>query len=148
MLPTETLFMIFNTGVLLPWLLLFFAPRSTWTQQMVQKRWPIIILAAVYLSLLLIDFFTATDKSINFMSFESIKAAFGREEVLLIGWIHYLTFDLFIGMWEFRDAEKRKIPHYFLLPCLIFTLMDGPVGLLLYFILQRFYPYQETIAAV
>jgi hypothetical protein len=115
---------------------------------MIRSKWPIVILAIAYLSLLLIDFFTATNNSIDFMSFESIKAAFGRDEVMLIGWIHYLAFDLFVGMWELKDGQARKIPPYFIVPCLIFTLMYGPVGFLLYVILKQFYPSQATTEAV
>jgi len=29
--------------------------------------------------------------------------------VLLAGWTHYLAFDLFIGGWEVRDAQRRGI---------------------------------------
>lgn len=147
-MTTETLFTIFNTGVLLPWLLLLVAPKWAFTQQMIQTKWPIIILAIAYLSLLVIDFFTATNNSIDFTSFDSIRAAFAREEVMLIGWIHYLAFDLFVGMWELKDGQTRQIPHYWMAPCLIFTLMYGPVGFLLYFILKQFYPYPATKTAV
>jgi len=36
-----------------------------------------------------------------------------------------------------RDARRRGIPHLWLLPCLFFTLMPGPIGLLLYALLRR-----------
>lgn len=145
---TETLFTIFNTGVLLPWLLLLVAPKWGFTQKMLETKWPILILAVAYLSLLLIDLFTATNSSIDFMSLTSIKAAFGRDEVMLIGWIHYLAFDLFVGMWELKDGQQRGVAHYWLVPCLILTLMYGPVGFLLYTIVKQFYPHQEIIAPV
>ena len=57
--------------------------------------------------------------------------------MLLAGWIHYLCFDLFIGSWEVRDSEQRGISHWLVLPCLFFTFMLGPVGLLLYFTIRR-----------
>ena len=51
---------------------------------------------------------------------------------MLVGWVHYLVFDLFVGAWIVRDARRRGIHHGLVLPCLFFTLMLGPIGLLLY----------------
>ena len=61
---------------------------------------------------------------------------FSVPQAVLAGWIHYLVFDLFVGAWEVRDAKRLGISHWFILPCLFFTLMLGPIGLLLYFILR------------
>jgi len=61
---------------------------------------------------------------------------FANRWVLLAGWIHYLCFDLFIGSWQVRDAAARGISHWLVVPCLFFTFMFGPVGLLLYFVLR------------
>jgi hypothetical protein len=55
-----------------------------------------------------------------------------------VGWAHYLAFDLFVGSWEVRDSQRLKIPHWQVVPCLLFTLMVGPVGLVLYLTLRRF----------
>ena len=49
-------------------------------------------------------------------------------------------FDLFIGSWEVRDAQAHGISHWLVIPCLFFTFMFGPVGLLLYFILRTVRP--------
>jgi hypothetical protein len=53
--------------------------------------------------------------------------------------VHYLAFDLFIGGWELRDAQRRGVPHLLLLPCLGLTLMFGPLGLLVYFGVRRLF---------
>jgi Mn2+/Fe2+ NRAMP family transporter len=52
------------------------------------------------------------------------------------GWIHYLVFDLFVGAWQVRDAQRRGITHLAVIPCLVLTLLAGPVGLLLYLALR------------
>ena len=142
-MPATTLFTMYNTAILLPWLLLLFLPNWKGTQWMARTQWPVAFLSASYLVFLLWDLFTATNASIDFMSLESIKAAFGRDEVMLIGWVHYLAFDLAVGFWEYRDAQRRAIPHWVLVPCLIFTLMYGPVGFLLYFLVKTRYPKQD-----
>ena len=47
-----------------------------------------------------------------------------------------LAFDLFIGAWEVRDAQKHQVPHLAVVPCLLLTFLFGPAGVLLYFILR------------
>ena len=59
---------------------------------------------------------------------------------LLAGWVHYLCFDLAVGAWALRDAQRRGLPHLLLVPALVLTFLLGPVGLLLYAGLRRFYP--------
>jgi len=68
----------------------------------------------------------------DFGSLGAIMRAFQEPWVMLAGWLHYLAFDLFVGCWEVRDAQRLEIPHLLVVPCLVLTLMLGPVGLLLY----------------
>ena len=65
-----------------------------------------------------------------------MTAFFSVPETVLVGWVHYLAFDLFVGAWEVRDAQRRSISHLYVVPCLLFTLMLGPVGLLAYLTLR------------
>jgi hypothetical protein len=61
-----------------------------------------------------------------------VRALFENPWLLLAGWTHYLAFDLFIGGWEVRDAQRRGIPHLLVVPALVLTFLFGPAGLLLY----------------
>ncbi len=54
--------------------------------------------------------------------------------------MHYLCFDLSIGIWESKDARRRGIPHLLLVPVLLFTFLFGPLGFLLYTLLRCWYP--------
>ena len=54
------------------------------------------------------------------------------------GWAHYLAFDLFIGGWEVRDAQRHGIPHLLVVPALVLTFLFGPAGWLLYMGIRRF----------
>ena len=47
-----------------------------------------------------------------------------------------MAFDLFVGAWEVQDAQANQVPHLLVIPCLIATLMAGPAGLLLYWIVK------------
>jgi hypothetical protein len=72
----------------------------------------------------------------GFGSLADVSLIFQNPWVLLAGWIHYLAFDLFVGSWEVRDAQRVGIRHLFVVPCLVLTFLFGPIGLLLYFILR------------
>jgi len=74
----------------------------------------------------------------NFQTLSGIKELFGSDEALLAGWIHYLAFDLFVGMWIAKDAASKNINRMVLLPFLLFTFMMGPLGWFMYFIFQTF----------
>jgi len=50
---------------------------------------------------------------------------------------NYLLFDLFVGAWIARDAKRRGFSHALLIPCLFFTFMAGPFGLLLYVLFRK-----------
>jgi hypothetical protein len=136
----DTAFTILNSSVLLPWLLMAVVPQWKFTQQMIASKWPVLLYALVYGGLLVMIVMTTNNSSMDFMSLQAIKAAFGQDQVMLLGWVHYLAFDLFVGMWELQDSQERGVPHFMVVPCLIFTLMYGPVGLLLYSIIRYFSP--------
>ena len=40
-------------------------------------------------------------------SVEGLKAFFRSEGGLVLGWTHYLAFDLFTGLWIARDADAK-----------------------------------------
>jgi hypothetical protein len=135
----QFLFKVFNFGVLIPWAMMIFLPRWKGTQMMLKSLLPVLIIAASYLFLVLWDALVSNGGAIDFTSFESIKQGFARDEVMLIGWMHYLAFDLFVGMWELRDAQRISLPHLLLVPCLLLTLLFGPIGLVLYWVLSQWY---------
>jgi hypothetical protein len=101
-----------------------------------------LLLAAAYLAQFF--FTTETIDGAGFGSLAEVSALFSAPGNVMMGWTHYLAFDLFIGSWEVEDAGKEGIPHWLVLPCLFFTLMLGPIGLLLYFSIRvgrrRFFP--------
>ena len=68
----------------------------------------------------------------GFFTLEQVHTLFQHPHSVLVGWTHYLAFDLFIGSWEVRDAQRHGISHFVVIPCLILTFLFGPIGLLLY----------------
>ena len=110
------------------WLLLVFFPKNSVARVISGLVLP-IALSIVYLILIASNIRGAEG---GFGSLADVGTLFGKRELLLAGWIHYLAFDLFIGAWEVRDAGRNQIPHLVVIPCLVMTFMLGPIGLLFY----------------
>jgi len=68
----------------------------------------------------------------DFDRLENVISLFTQPGLTLAGWAHYLSFDLFVGWCIVRDAASRRINRLLVVPCLLLTLLLGPVGLLLY----------------
>jgi hypothetical protein len=146
-LTSDFLFALANPVALLGWALLVLAPRWRVTRWLVLSgAWPLLL--AVAYALLIGSHYLgphATDGGFN--SLAEVAALFRNPWALLAGWVHYLCFDLSVGIWESLDARRRGVPHLLLVPCLLLTFLFGPVGLLLYAVVRRFYAAPATAAA-
>jgi hypothetical protein len=132
----ETLFTATNVTVLPFWLLLLIAPRWAWTQRLAHGPFVLLLLTPIYAYMLF--GYAPAPKGTSFSSLYGVMVGFSAPNLVIAGWIHYLVFDLFIGAWQSRDALRRGVSHWLVVPCLVATLMFGPVGLLLY-VLVRFF---------
>lgn len=70
-------------------------------------------------------------------SIAGIRALFGTDAGVVVGWTHYLAFDLFIGLWISRDADAKGFSRLVQAPFLLLTFLAGPVGLLLWLIVRE-----------
>lgn len=134
---TETIYSVINLGVMPAWALLAFAPRWRVTRTLVHSFvYPILygVLYSVFLASAM--FFGQGADGGSMESIAGVSALFSAPMGVLTGWTHYLVFDLFVGAWISRDAQARGIAHWFVIPVLFFTLMFGPVGLLLYVLIR------------
>jgi hypothetical protein len=129
----DFLFDLATRAALPGWLLLVFLPRWRWSARLVSSVLIPALLGCVYLVLIVRSFGSSGG---GFGSLAEVRILFESPWALLAGWIHYLAFDLFIGAWEVRDAQRVGLHHLLVVPCLGLTLMFGPVGLLLYFVLR------------
>jgi hypothetical protein len=131
----ELIFTICSNLALISWLLLFVFYPKPWVYRVLFSV-VLVIFALLYLAYIIPGM--SGNAEGGFSSLEEVALLFGKKEALLAGWIHYLAFDLFVGMWMAQDSLKIKLSRWILLPCLIFTFMLGPLGLLLYFIIRSF----------
>ena len=132
----ELVFNIANNGILIFWLLLVEAPKWKGTEIAVHSILIPVMLGLTYLWLIVTGFMGGMPDGAGFFSLSGVMAFFTSPAAATAGWVHYLVFDLFIGAWEVRDAGRRGISHWAVIPCLIVTLMFGPIGLLLYLVLR------------
>jgi hypothetical protein len=138
-MPTLDPDLAFRSGNLLAlagWLALAASPPSRrWTPRVWQLTgWVLpLLLALGYVALLLGHWGPG-----GFGSLAEVQQLFERPGLLAAGWLHYLAFDLFVGTWIARDAARRALPHWALLPCLALTFLFGPAGLLAYAALTLF----------
>jgi Kef-type K+ transport system membrane component KefB len=143
-MKAEVIFSAANVIAIVGWLLLAVGPGWGITRRVVLSGILPLFLSVAYLVLILLFFGRAEG---GFGSLADVMKLFTNEWALLAGWIHYLAFDMFIGAWEVRDAQRRGVSHILVIPCLVLTFLLGPIGLLLYHIVRQFAAKGEEDAA-
>lgn len=140
----ETIFGIANAWALFGRAVLAFAPKRPTVVPFVFFAGS-VLLACLYAGLIIplmagwiSDGGPAGRPPAEFTSLAGVMALFDSPGGATIGWIHYLAFDLFVGIWISRNADAHKISRWLQVPILFFTLMAGPIGLLLYLGLRKF----------
>ncbi len=130
-----------TTIAFIAWFALFAYPLWPTAARAVVLTTVVVLLSAMYAYFL---FFAkhldalGTKVKGNFTSLTGVMRLFTLPRVVLAGWIHYLAFDLVVGLYIVMDAQRVGITHWWLLPALFLTLMFGPVGLLVYFVMRFF----------
>ncbi|MEQ1863037.1 MAG: ABA4-like family protein [Micropepsaceae bacterium] len=134
----DALYSALNYGVLPFWALLIFLPHLKITDWLVHSVFAPIILGLVYAWLIagVTVGGIALPEGAGFASLEGVMKAFTVKEAVLAGWAHYIVFDLFIGAWVARDAQRLGLNHFVVIPCLLLTLLVGPIGLLVYLMVR------------
>lgn len=140
----DRMFDICTYAVLPGWLLLALAPRWIWTQRLVHAVWIPSLLGVAYIWAALAG--PGAPEGSGFGSLTEVITLFSDPYFMLAGWIHFLAFDLFIGAWQVRDAARRDINPWLVVPCLALTLLFGPTGLLLYIVLRYAMRRATTLA--
>ena len=131
-MTADRLFDIANLIALLGWIALAFAPLAR-DRLVLAARVIGVALALTYAALLIGSIVGGgMSEGGGFTSLAGVTALFSRPEAVLVGWVHYLAFDLWVGAWAVEDAGKRGVPHWAMVPVLFLTLMAGPIGLLVY----------------
>jgi hypothetical protein len=132
-MTAASIFSFGNTSVLLGWILLLFLPNWKYTQTIVLNG-IIVLFAVLYSYLILKDIGSFSPDS--FSTLANVKALFQNDNAVAAGWMHYLTFDLFVGAYIVREARNNQISRWIYTIALPFTFMFGPAGYLIFFIFK------------
>jgi hypothetical protein len=139
----EMIYSACSTLAMIGWVVLALAPLNR-GYAIPFARGAALILALAYLTQL----FTITQSTGgDFFTLAGVTSLFAAPGNVMLGWTHYLAFDLFIGSWEVEDSAQRGIPHWLVIPCLGLTFMFGPIGLLAYFIIRNLWR-QKAVPAL
>jgi hypothetical protein len=111
-------------------------PRAQITDTLVHSVMMPLILGVTYAWLLATALSLPAPEGAGFSSLEGLMKLFTVEMALVAAWSHYIVFDLFVGAWEARDAQRVGMNHLLLVPCLVLTLLVGPIGLLAYIMIR------------
>ncbi len=68
----------------------------------------------------------------SFSTLKGVLALLKDPKGALAAWVHILAFDLMIGLYIHSEGTALNISHWLLFPCYVFTLMFGPIGLLMF----------------
>ena len=129
----ESIFSAANALALIGWLVLLIFPFRPFTSRLVIGT-VITLLCGTY-AVLLFQTLQPTDFQ-KFSTLAGVTSLLGTPGAMLVGWIHYLAFDLLAGLFIAHNAAKHGISHIVIIPCLLCTFMMGPVGLLLFLIIR------------
>jgi hypothetical protein len=72
----------------------------------------------------------------TFFNLKYIGELYTNKCALNASWLHFLALDLFAGGWMVRDGLALGMPAWMIFLCLPFTLILGPLGVLLYIVVR------------
>lgn len=134
-MTTDVFYTYASVLIFFPWALLIFAPNGRFTEKIAFGCAIVLLLAAAYFTF---GYLTNSEEGGSILSLNGLKNLFRSQEMLLTGWLNYLSFCLLVGTWISHDAQQVNIGHIFVVPVLILTLLTGPTGLLAYLLLRFF----------
>ncbi|WP_374392654.1 ABA4-like family protein [Sphingopyxis sp.] len=137
----NTIYLLANYWAFAGWALLAFAPRSPRILSFVMYA-GVFLLCLLYIVLIAGFLSGGIDpgghgSGGDFSSLAGVMKLFDTPGGTTMGWVHYLAFDLFTGMWIARDADAKGFGRIAQFPFLFLTLMVGPVGLFLWLIVRE-----------
>nr|WP_298789749.1 ABA4-like family protein [uncultured Allomuricauda sp.] len=133
-MKTAEIFSIANSMAMPMWLLMIILPKWKVTRFLIDYKVIPLLLSLVYAFYMI--YHIQTGAGLDFGSLSSVMALFTLENAVMAGWVHYLAFDLLLGMWMLNENQKLGIHQLLMAPCLFATFMLGPVGFLLFMIIR------------
>lgn len=75
----------------------------------------------------------------NFLDYNiaGLRNLFMSDGGVVLGWTHYLAFDLFVGQWVAKDADHKGFSRVVQVPILLLVFLVGPAGFLLWLLIRE-----------
>jgi hypothetical protein len=141
MSSSELLFTVGNALILPAWGLILLAPHSRITDWVFTRaRLSPLHLLALFYAFAVVPALFASPESLEALArptLEGVKGLLGSDSGAAAGWIHYLCFDLYVGVSVWRSAREKKLSFLWVSPVLTMVLFFGPLGWLSYEALSR-----------
>ncbi len=102
----DILFQVTNTIALFSWVLLIVFPYKSWSKKLLFTG-VILGFSVLYSFLIIKDFNWSIFQ--YFSTLQGVTELFGDPLNIVVGWVHYLAFDLLVGLYIARDGEKKGI---------------------------------------
>jgi Domain of unknown function (DUF4281) len=131
-----------NLAAIAGWAALVLLPRPRLLRD--GLRYGLIGALALAYSGLVIVYFAGSGG--GFGSIGAVRTLFASDPVLLAGWLHYLAFDLFVGIWIAEQADALGLSRWLQAPILVATFMFGPLGLVVFLLWKSAYRARTVLA--
>lgn len=133
-MTAEALFGLASAAVMPAWAILICAPRGRWAWLDIIPRLVVpALLSALYAGLILTYFSSSGG---GFGSIAAVRQLFANDYTLVAGWVHYLAFDLMIGVMMAAKMDRMGLSRLSQAPLLGLIFLFGPLGVLLIWITE------------
>jgi len=141
----QSLFTLTNVVALAAWVVLMALPRKPFPLSLVLYG-GVGLLCLAYTAMFVALFGGFADPvrdagapmpSLMNYSVDGLQDFFRSDGGLVLGWTHYLAFDLFTGLWIARDADAKGFSRLVQAPVLFATFMAGPLGLFVWLLIRE-----------
>jgi len=143
-LDPDFLFSAGNAIVLGGWAMVILLPRRTPALMAIPKFAIPALFGLVYAGITLARFY---DSGGGYGSLAELRALFATDELLVAGWLHYLAFDLFVGVWIAEQSDGIGLSRAIQAVILVTAFIFPPVGLVLFLATRAAMRAAERLAA-
>ncbi len=132
----DDLFRLANVIVLPFWLLMLLLPNTGLAKKIMSNNFIFMVMGGLYTGLLVQGISQNPNgiKDVMNPSLDGITKLLSNRQSAFTGWMHFITFDLFVARWIYFDSLERGKAARF---SILLTFLAGPAGLLFYLIFAR-----------
>lgn len=131
MTSLEAVFRVANFGAVIGWIVLVLAAAFGWRRALERFCGGLVplLLAVAYVVLIVTRW---NGPQVDFTSLAGVGAMFRQPATMLAGWLHYLAFDLLVGVAVVQRFLDDRMPRILLVPVLPLVFFFGPAGWLVF----------------